>query len=173
MAVGTGAAVVDSQERLLGIRGGRAFEPRLLGELEAPPVIHATLMLRRELVQEVSYPTQVRVSEDLVFMRAAFRAHPFASLGQALYCYREEQSQSLAKYWGSTRTRVHTYWQLASQRPASAVLKVAEVTGKALVYTAAAACGMRGLLYRRRQRVAGADEMQSHQQAWDTVRHAR
>lgn len=173
LAVGTGAAVADSQERLMGIRCDRAFEPRLLGELEAPPVLHPTLMLRRVLMEGLPYPSAVRVSEDLVFMRRAFRSHPFANLGTPLYCYREEQSQSVAKYWGSTRTRVHTYWQLAPARPARAVLKVVEVTGKALVYTAAAACGARGLLYRRRQRLAEAPEVQRHRDAWNAVRHVR
>lgn len=173
IAVGSGAAVADSGERLMGIRCGRAFEPRLLGELEAPPVLHPTLMLRRQLMAGLPYPSDVRVSEDLVFMRRAFREHPFANLGTPLYCYREEQSQSVAKYWGSTLTRVHTYWQLAPERPARAVLKVAEVTGKALVYTAAAACGARSLLYRRRQRVAEPPEVQRHREAWDAVSHVR
>lgn len=173
IAVGTGAAVADSGERLMGIRCGAAFEPRLLGEFEAPPVLHPTLMLRRQLMEGLPYPRDVRVSEDLVFMRRAFRTHRFANLGTPLYCYREEQSQSVAKYWGSTRTRVRTYWQLAPQRPARAVLKVAQMTGKALVYTAAAACGARGLLYRRRQRDADAPEVQRHREAWDAVSQVR
>ncbi len=171
IAVGTAAAVADSGERLIGIRCDRSCEPRLLGDVEAPPVLHPTLMIRRALMEGLSYPEAQRVSEDLVFMRRAFRMHPFANLGEALYCYREEQSQSVAKYWGSTRTRVHTYWQIAPQRPARAVLKVAEVTGKALVYTAAAACGARGLLYRRRQRAADASDVQRHRQAWAAVGH--
>lgn len=169
IAVGTGAAVVDAEERLMGIRCDRAFEPRLLRELEAPPVLHPTLMLRRGLMEGFSYPSQVRVSEDLVFMSQAFRHRPFANLGVPLYCYREEQSQSLAKYWGSTRTRLRTYWQVAST-PQKAVLKMGVALGKAVVYTAAASCGARGVLYRRRQRAAESGEAAQHSRAWDAVR---
>jgi len=169
IAVGTGAAVVDAEERLMGIRCDRAFEPRLLRELEAPPVLHPTLMLRRELMHGFSYPSQVRVSEDLVFMSQAFRHRPFANLGVPLYCYREEQSQSLAKYWGSTRTRLRTYWQVAS-RPEKAALKMGVALGKAVVYTAAASCGARGVLYRRRQRGAEVGEAEQHRWAWNAVR---
>ena len=172
IAVGTGAAVVDAQEHLMGIRCDRAFPPRLLRELEAPPVLHPTLMLRRQLMEGFSYPSQVRVSEDLVFMSEAFRHRPFANLGTPLYCYREEQSQSLAKYWGSTRTRVHTYWHAPSRRE-KAALKVAVAIGKAVVYTAAASCGARGVLYRRRQRSIQTGEAERHRQAWDSIQQVR
>jgi len=169
IAVGTGAAVVDSRERLMGIRCDRSFGPRLLDELEAPPIVHPTLMLRREYLSGQSYPSQLRVSEDLVFMTKAFRGRPFANLGEPLYCYREEQSQSVAKYWGSTRVRISTHWQSASRRPARAAAQVAISAGKAVLYTAAAGCGARGWLYRRRQRRAEASEIQRHQGAWGAV----
>lgn len=169
IAVATGAAVVDAREHLLGIRSDRGFGPRLLGELEAPPVVHPTLMLRRQFLEGLSYPSWLRVSEDLVFMSRAFRERPFANLGEPLYCYREEQSQSVAKYWGSTRTRIWNHWQSAARRPVRAGLQVAIATGKALAYTIAAACGARGLLYRRRQRSPEAREVARHLEAWGLV----
>jgi glycosyltransferase involved in cell wall biosynthesis len=170
IAVSTAAAVVDSSEQLLGIRSDRSFGPRLLAELEAPRIVHPTLMLRRRLLQGISYPSWLRVSEDLVFMTQAFRAAPFANLGEPLYCYREEQSQSVAKYWGSTRTRLWTHWQSASRMPARTALQMALATGKLALYTAAAGCGARGLLYRRRQRSAERAEGVRHQDAWGVVR---
>jgi glycosyltransferase involved in cell wall biosynthesis len=169
IAVGTGAAVVDSREQLLGIRCDRILGPRLLAELEAPPVVHPTLMLRRMYLEGASYPSHLRVSEDLVFMTQAFRRRPFANLGEPLYCYREEQSQSVAKYWGSTRVRLWTSWQSAPRRPAGAALRMAVAAGKAVLYTAAAGCGARGLLYRRRQRWAEAADFERHREAWRSV----
>jgi len=170
IAIGTGAAVVDSREQLLGIRCDRTFGPRLLEELEAPPVVHPTLMLRRKYLEGASYPSHLRVSEDLVFMTQAFRGRPFANLGEPLYCYREEQSQSVAKYWGSTRARLWTSWQSAPQRPARAAFRMAVAAGKAVLYTAAAGCGARGMLYRRRQRLPEDGEHERHREAWRAVR---
>jgi hypothetical protein len=46
---------------------------------------------------------------------------------------------------------------------------MATAAGKAVAYTAASACGVDGLLYRRRQRTAEAPEMTRHNDAWNLV----
>lgn len=150
--VGVAAAVVDKAERLVGVREGMSDTGRLLRPFEAPPIVHPSLLFRRKVIEHHNYRPGLRFSEDLDFLSRALSEFAFTSTNDLLYCYREFQSQSVRKYWGSTRTRLGVVASSASEYPLRALFAGAGQIGKCVAYAGFSWLGMQDLLLRHRSR---------------------
>ncbi len=151
--VGCAAARLDGEERCVDVARGIAIESRTLEPLDRPPVIHASLMFRRGVLDQVEYRPTLRYSEDFDFLTRALSRFRFANLQRVLYAYRREQSQSVSKYFRSTMTRLRVVREHAHRRPLAAVGWAVVYTARLLAY---ALLAWSGTTVGRRGRGAGA-----------------
>jgi glycosyltransferase involved in cell wall biosynthesis len=152
--VASALAVVDGDNKLVGIRGHRGsnlvrvFQPA--GGLESVSIVHAPCMIRMSVAKAVGYDPTLRYSEDEDFLMRVTKRGPYVLMPMVLYAYSEIKSQSLGKQLRSYSATRRIFARHLKDSPVAATVQIAATWLKAAVYLGAYSLGVGDALVARR-----------------------
>lgn len=163
--VGSGAMLVEGRHAVVV-----GTSPRT-ATVASHPLIHPTLVMRREVFATAEYDPAFRTAEDFDFLARALPHHRHASLPQPLYAYRMAGSASVRKYWASQWVRLRVGSRGAGV--ATRVILACSLGARAIVYTLASLLGLRRRIVYRGRRPPNRAEESAFVAARDAVEAVR
>jgi hypothetical protein len=152
--VSTGLAIVDAQNRLVGIRAQGPVGPlRSVGpmtRLAAPWLPFAASMMRMNLARQVRFDGGLPASEDLDFLLNLILNSQYAILPEASYIYTEHASITLDKMVLSLRLAREVFLKHRDRFPLGSRLNAGRTILKEVIYRAGFTLGWGEHLVRRR-----------------------
>lgn len=165
-AVGSGMAVVDASNTLIGLRGCRARRGISRGVRALPPSCgQATVMLRGEVARSGGFDPRLRRAEDADYLRRVLHGREYVVLAAPLYVYREDPRGSAARRIRSHPHRRRSLRKLMRQYPVRATARLLESYAKTAIYAGVSRLGLDEAIVRVRNSPPGEAERRAFEEA--------
>lgn len=158
-AVGSGIAVVNAAQELVGVRGRAAAGAplRLVPPVQAtmpPPLARVALMMRMGIARRCRYDPRLRRSEDTDFVLQLLAQSYHCVLPGSTYVYRQERAGAYLDNLSSYGYRMRVIWKHRERAYRDALGRLAVTGAKAALYGLFALLGADAWLIRRRSQPA-------------------
>lgn len=144
--VSAGMAIVDLDNRLVGVRGfGRGTEvglSKVYNRPNLPPFGHAPSMLRRSVVGTVRHDPRLKLSQDVDFLIRLLLGRRYYLMPDILYVYAEHASASADKLLSSHRNTRVIHRKYLLRYPTTAARNWLTSLGKTAAYRGLFALGL-------------------------------
>jgi glycosyltransferase involved in cell wall biosynthesis len=168
--VSSGAAIVDSQEKLTGIRGlPEKAEIRNWRRIGPLPIVFAASMFRREAGIKHRFYEHYPLGEDSCFLMRMLLGNRFLMLPELAYAYREHRSASASKMALAHRYMGMIYLSHRRDFPILSLTLAAESFVKAAMWRTIGSMGMENRIIRNRSAVPTPEQQEQYRIALQTV----
>ncbi len=169
-AVGTGMAIIDGENRLLGLRGCEARRGTGTAASPLPASCgRATVMLRTEVARGGHFDPALRQGEDGNFLARVLPGRAYEVIGDPLYVYRQEPAGTAERSLRAHSLRRQQLRGGSARIPLRNRFQILESHFKSVTYGTADLLGLDRFVAARRNRGSSATQQRDFEEARRTV----
>ena len=160
-AVSTAVAVVDDEDRLVGVRSlaDSGLEVRVGDRNRPPKVVFPSMMFRRQVVEQGTFDPRLRRAEDPDFLMKILGGRRYGVTDEISYAYRETYSpKAVDEALLALRCQRITFRERFGDAPVESGWQYLGSLARTGIYRVARAVGRGEWLFDRRNREASAGE---------------